>query len=307
VITIAFAPDGTLWAGGSFTDADGVNGDYICWWDGANFRPYWQPNSDSGTELNDNVITIAFDHSGKLLIGGNFTNAGGIAAADYIARYNGGSWEALGSGTNNTVYKIIISTREIYVVGYFTTAGGLTLTDRVAVYANGAWQPLDIDLPGTSQVNAILPASDGSLYVGGGFSTAGTAGTPNAKTGVVALNLNVASASANTHPFIAVNGPGTLKSITNYTTGKSVMFDGLTLQAGEWIGLNFDPLNLQFRGGWAGRGNLMRYVVAGSDYGDFYLSPGANYLSVFMTDTTAASGATIAWTPLFWGLDGALL
>jgi len=104
-----------------------------------------------------------------------------------------------------------------------------------------------------------------------------------------------------------ITGPGTLKAITNYTTGKSVMFDGLTLQAGEWIGLNFDPLNLKFRGGWAGRGNLMRYVIPGSDYGDFYLMPGANLLSLFMTGTDSNSGAWIAWTPLFWGLDGAVL
>ena len=136
---------------------------------------------------------------------------------------------------------------------------------------------------------------------------AGTAGTPNAETGVVALNLNVTSASANTYPAIGVTGPGTLKSIKNYRTGKAVMFDGLTLPAGEWISLNFNPLQLSFRGGWDGRGNLMRYVIPGSDYGDFYLSPGENYISVFMTDTTAASGATIAWTPQFWGLDGALL
>lgn len=85
------------------------------------------------------------------------------------------------------------------------------------------------------------------------------------------------------------------------------MFDGLTLQAGEWIGLQFDPLNLKFRGGWAGRGNLMRYVVPGSDYGDFYLKPGTNYLSLFMTDTNANTNAWTTWTPLFWGLDGALL
>jgi hypothetical protein len=51
----------------------------------------------------------------------------------------------------------------------------------------------------------------------------------------------------------------------------------------------------------------MRYVIPGSDYGDFYLKPGSNALSLFMTGTTSASGATIAWTPLFWGLDGALL
>jgi hypothetical protein len=185
------------------------------------------------------------------------------------------------------------------------------LTDRVAVWANGAWQPLDIDLPGTATVLSIFPASDGSLYIGGEFTTAGTAGTPNAECGIISdrvFTIGVASASANTYPFINVYGPGTLKSITNYTTGKSVMFDGLTLQAGEWIGLNFDPLNLKFRSGWAGRGNLMRYVVSGSDYGDFYLKPGSNSLSLYMTGTDPAkSGATIAWTPKFWGLDGALL
>ena len=30
--------------------------------------------------------------------GGNFTNAAGNSAADYIARWSGGSWHALGSG-----------------------------------------------------------------------------------------------------------------------------------------------------------------------------------------------------------------
>ena len=104
-----------------------------------------------------------------------------------------------------------------------------------------------------------------------------------------------------------ITGPGTLKSITNHTTGKSVMFDGLTLHTNEIVSLKLDPLDLEFKSNWGGRGNLMRYVIPGSDYGDFYLKPGSNALSLFMTGTTAASGATIAWTPLFWGLDGALL
>lgn len=125
----------------------------------------------------------------------------------------------------------------------------------------------------------------------------------------MAVNLNVTSASANTYPFIQVHGPGTLKAITNYSTGKTIAFDGLTLNAGEWINLFFDPLNLKFQGGWAGRGNLMRYVVPGSDYGDFYLKPGNNLISLFFPDSdeNLGSGAFISWTPLFWGLDGALL
>jgi hypothetical protein len=303
VYSLAFAPNRNLFIGGLFTNADGTNGDYLCYWDGSAFNRVGTVELGTG----GSVLTLAFGATGDLYVGGKFTNAGGIANADYIAKWNGSQWQALGTGTNQDVYRITVDSGKIYASGSFTVAGGLTLTDRVAVWSNGAWQPLDIDLPGMEVVYSILPASDGSLYIGGIFSTAGTAGTPNAKTGIVVLNLNVSSASANTYPFMQVRGPGTLKAITNYSTGKSIMFDGLTLNAGEWINLHFDPLNLRFYGGWSGRGNLMRYVVPGSDYGDFYLMPGDNLISLFMTDPTTDSGAFISWTPLFWGIDGAVL
>jgi len=300
VRALAFAPNGELYIGGLFTNAAYP---YLCKWNGSAFSVV-----GTNTDIGGSVYSLAFDANGYLYVGGGFTNAGGIANADYIARWGGGHWEALGSGVNNTVWGLAVDSGKVYASGAFTTAGGLTLTDRVAVWSNGAWQPLDIDLPGTGTVVAILPASDGSLYIGGAFST--TLASENAECGIVSdrvYEIGVASASANTYPYIQVRGPGTLKAITNYSTGKTIAFDGLTLQAGEWIGLNFDPLNLKFRGGWAGRGNLMRYVVPGSDYGDFYLMPGSNLLSLFMTGTDSNSGAWIAWTPKFWGLDGALL
>ncbi len=302
VYAMAFAPDGNLYIGGIFTNAAYP---YLCKWNGTAFSAV-----GSSTDINQAVRALAFDKKGDLIVGGAFTDAGGIANADRIAKWNGASWSALGTGTNGTVYGLIVNSGKVYVAGAFTSAGGLTLTDRVAVWSNGAWQPLDIDLPGTAIVYSILPASDGSLYIGGAFSTVGETPDENAECGIVSdrvYEIGVASASANTYPSISVTGPGTLKAITNYSTGKSVMFDGLTLGDGEWMGLNFDPLQLSFRSGWAGRGNLMRYVVPGSDYGDFYLMPGANHLSLFMTDTDSNSGATIVWTPKFWGLDGALL
>jgi len=302
VYTLAFAPSGDLYIGGSFTNTAYP---YLCKWNGASFSVV-----GTNTDIDARVMCLTFGALGDLYVGGAFTNAGGIANADYIARWNGASWSALGTGTNGIVYEIVVDSGKVYVSGSFTTAGGLAITDRVAVYSNGAWQPFDIDLPGTASVHSVLLASDGSLYVGGAFTTAGTAGTPNAECGIVSdrvFTIGVASASANTYPFISVSGPGTLQAITNYTTGKSVMFDGLTLNAGEWISLNFDPLRLKFQGGWTGRGNLMRYVIPGSDYGDFYLKPGSNALSLFMTEATTDSGATIVWSPKFWGLDGALL
>ena len=303
VYSLAFSPNGTLYIGGNFDNADGTNGDHLCYWDGSAFHQV------GSVEITNTVYKVTFDEKGKLIIGGSFTNAGGVANADYIACWNGAQWESFGTGTNGSVRTIVIKSGKYYVAGGFTTAGGLTLTDRNAVWSNGSWQPFDINLPGNGAVYSILPTSDGSLYIGGDFSTAGETPDVNAFTGVVALNLNVASASANTYPFIQVHGPGTLKAITNYSTGKTIAFDGLTLQTGEWINLFFDPLNLKFQGGWSGRGNLMRYVVPGSDYGDFYLKPGNNLISLFYPDSDPDLGscAFISWNPQFWGLDGALL
>jgi hypothetical protein len=298
VNALAFAPDGNLYIGGGFTDA-GYS--YLCKWNGTTFSAV-----GNDADINYSVWALAFDAAGNLYIGGAFASAGGIANTTYIAKWTGSAWEALGSGVNYAVYNIVIVSNKVYVSGTFTSAGGLTLTDRVAVWSNGAWQPLDVNLPGTATVRAILLTSDGSLYIGGSFSTAGSS-SENAKSGQVVPNLNVTSASANTYPVISVTGPGTLKMITNYRTGKSVAFDGLTLQPGEWISLNFDPLNLSFRSGWDGRGNLMRYIIPGSDYGDFYVSPGTNYISLWMDGTDANTKASIVWTPKFWGLDGALL
>ena len=307
----SFAPNGDLYIGGQFINAttDGY-GDYLC---------YKRPDENvfkrvSISEPNDIVLTLAFDGQGRLYVGGAFTTIGS-SNISYIARWNGNSWEALGSGVNGVVRGINIiydgdptmskSAYSVYVTGDFTTAGGMTITDRIAVWRNGAWQALDIDLPGSASVNQVLKASDGSLYIGGAFSSASS--SDNVDTGIVAVNVEVSSASANTYPFMQIRGPGTLKGIANYTTGKSIQFDGLTLLAGEHINLQFDPLDLRFYSGWSGRGNLMRYVVAGSDYGNFYLKPGSNSMSLFMTGTTTDSGAFMFWTPKFWGVDGALL
>lgn len=300
VNALHFAPNGNLYIGGAFTNADGTDGDYICFWDGTAFNPIWAPNSDTGTELNAAVESIDFSSSGNLIVGGSFTNAGGVAAADYIAKWDGAKWSALGTGANLTVTEVHCpSSGGVYVVGLFTSIGGLTLTDRVAFWTNGAWQPLDIDLPGTDEIYAILTTSDGSLYLGGNF-------TGTAVTGILAnaIETFVSVGNANTYPFIQMHGPGVLQSIINYSTGKRINFDGLTLQAGEWVNLRLDPNALKMVSSW--RGNIMHYVAAGSDYGNFYLKPDLNKISVFMpSGTDANSHGMMVWSPKFWNIEGA--
>jgi len=250
---------------------------------------------------------LKFDNHNNLYAGGIFGAAG--SPAENIAVYKNGGWVGLTSiGANSTVLAIdILSNNDVYVGGIFTTIGGLTSTERIAVYRNGAWSPIDINLPGSSGIYSIFVASDGSLYLGGDYST--TISGENAISSNTAIDLNVSSGSANTYPFMSVTGPGKLNSIINYSTGAQIAFNDLTLLAGERLDLNFDPLNLKFVSSWEGRGSVLRYVNAGSDYGNFYLKPGYNTISVFMdkATTTSATKAWMAWKPRFWGIDGALL
>ena len=49
------------------------------------------------------VNALAFDASGNLYAGGDFTTAGGVSA-NSIAKWDGSSWSALGSGMNRLLY-----------------------------------------------------------------------------------------------------------------------------------------------------------------------------------------------------------
>ncbi len=78
--------------------------------------------------MNSYVYALAVDASGNLYAGGNFTTAGGVAA-NHIAKWNGTSWSALGSGMNSTVYALAVdASGNLYAGGDFTTAGGVTAT-----------------------------------------------------------------------------------------------------------------------------------------------------------------------------------
>ena len=293
VNAMKFAPNGNLYIGGYFTNADGTDGDYICYWNGTAFVRI-------GTvELDAYVTVIAFDNNGILHIGGNFTNAGGNANADYVARWSGGNWENLGVGTAGLPYAMnITKNNEVYVTG------DLGAPLHASIYRNGAWWDIDVVIPNAvdNLIEDSFIDSQGNLYLAGGFGT--TFESENAVTGSQENVTN--SGNTDVYPTIEVTGPGVLQGFSNFTTGKSIQFDSLTLQAGEIITMQLDPVDLKMTSNW--RGNCLRYVNAGSDLGDFYLKPGDNSITFFMpSGTTAATKAYLYYTPAFWNIEGALL
>lgn len=81
----------------------------------------WSPLGGMGT--NDVIFATATDAAGNLYIGGHFSSVGGVAANN-IARWNGHTWSALGSGLNDWVNVVAVRGDNLYVGGYFTNAGG---------------------------------------------------------------------------------------------------------------------------------------------------------------------------------------
>lgn len=113
------------------------------------------------------VLAMAVDTSGVLYIGGTFSVAGGSSAR--IAKWDGSSWSALGSGMNGHVYSLAVSGSDLYAGGAFTVAGGLP-ANRIAKWNGSAWSALGSGMDGI--VRSIV-ASGSELYAGGAFTTAG--------------------------------------------------------------------------------------------------------------------------------------
>jgi hypothetical protein len=99
--------------------------------------------------MNNSVYALAvWGHD--VFAGGDFTMAGGNAA-NYVARWNGRSWSALGSGMNGSVLALSVSASNLHVVGSFTEAGG-----KVSRFAARAVLG---DAPGYNQLTGALLSS----------------------------------------------------------------------------------------------------------------------------------------------------
>src|SRR5262245_47607892 len=88
----------------------------------------WKPGDDlPGVDGDVNATVVYDDGSGPALyVGGSFTIAGDVWASN-IAKWNGTSWSALGSGTNGDVFALTVYNGNLIAGGGFSTAGGVTV------------------------------------------------------------------------------------------------------------------------------------------------------------------------------------
>ncbi len=96
------------------------------------------------------------------------------AGCNRIAKWNGSTWSALGSGMNNVVNALAVDGNDVYAGGNFTSAGTCDSAagcNRIAKWDGSTWSALGSGM--NSSVDAL--AVDGnSVYAGGYFTSAGT-------------------------------------------------------------------------------------------------------------------------------------
>jgi len=158
-----------LYASGTFLASGTIKATRVARWDGTNWWALGSGMKGTNDSVTTTVSALAIS-SGYVYAAGNFTNAGGVTVSN-IARWNGSSWSAVGSGLDNQAQAMAVSGSDVYVGGSFIKAGGVT-ANYIAKWNGSAWSALGSGLNGS--VSAISVGSDG-IYVGGNFTTAGGA------------------------------------------------------------------------------------------------------------------------------------
>ncbi|MHC1724857.1 MAG: hypothetical protein AB9866_02340 [Syntrophobacteraceae bacterium] len=118
----------------------------------------------------DSVNVLLIDASGNLIAGGNFTTIGGVPV-NYIARWDGYRWSAVGTGINGLVYALALDANgNLYAGGKFTKAGDVE-ANCIAKWNGREWSALGTGMD--DKVIAIALGQSGNIYAGGWFTVAG--------------------------------------------------------------------------------------------------------------------------------------
>jgi hypothetical protein len=172
-VVLALAVSGSdLYAGGRFWTAGGSAANSIAKWDGSSWSALGSGLSSPGEFIYVSALAVS---GNDLYAGGTFTVAGGNAAS-HIAKWNGSSWSALGSGIGNVpgefpwLYALAVSGSDLYVGGVFATAGG-SPANTLAKWNGSSWSAVGSGLSGGDVI--ALAVSGADLYAGGSFTTAG--------------------------------------------------------------------------------------------------------------------------------------
>lgn len=280
---------GNLYIGGFFADVGGVSASCVAKWDGTNWSALGSGMAGGNGSLKTFVVALAFDTSGNLYASGNFTAAGGVGA-NYIAKWDGTNWSAVGSGLNYVTYALAGDKfGNIYAGGIFNQAGGVSAKD-IAKWNGTNWSALGAGMG--NGVFGLTCDNSGNLYAVGYFASAGTNIVNSiAKwdgTNWYAIGGGLSPGSGNATVFAVVtDGLGNL-----YTGGYLTGAGGVGANdIAKWNGTNWSALGA----GLNGQCQSITFDAAGNLYaGGYFTGSGgvsANYIAKWDGTNWSALGS----------------
>lgn len=200
----------------------------------------------------DSIRAVVSDGAGNVYVGGAFRLLNSIFA-NGIAKWNGTSWSALGSGVDGRVDAIAMSGGDVYIAGSFTSAGGAP-ANNVAKWNGSSWSALGPGIGGgVGQGVLAIAVSGTNVYVGGDFNSNG--GFPSFVAQWNGTSWTSMGTGMNNSVYaLAVSG-GNVYAGGSFTTAGGTAATGIA----KWDGAAWAPLG-------SGVSNRVRAItVAGSD------------------------------------------
>lgn len=193
-------PDGKIIIGGKFSSVNGTTRNRVARLNtDGKLDTSFNPNvGENDASFQPDVMALALQSDGKLVVGGGFTVVGSGKARDRIARFNadGSVDESFNPGANSMVLALAIepigSEERILVGGGFTKLAG-TAINRIARLKNDGTLETGFDPNVNNSVAAIALMPDGTIVIGGTFTSLKPNGATDAITtaGTRLARLNV--------------------------------------------------------------------------------------------------------------------
>ncbi len=160
-----------IYAGGSFERAGYTVAHNIAKWDGTSWQSLSKGIRKDPSSFHP-VSALAIDDGGNLYAGGEFSEAG-FVAANNIARWDGARWNSLAEGITsnfNGVSALALNPAGILFAGGSIYSAGNVSVNGIAQWNGQQWSSLDEGVQGS--VYALF-CDNTTLHVGGIFNRAG--------------------------------------------------------------------------------------------------------------------------------------
>ncbi|MCJ1807421.1 T9SS type A sorting domain-containing protein [Flavobacterium covae] len=212
---ILLQPDGKIFLGGEFTKYNEVTANRII---KLNSNGSIDTSFNTGTGFDGDVLTMALEPNGNLIVGGEFSSYNDEAEKNIIRLKADGVKDTLfniGTGFDSAVNNITLQAdSKILVSGYFSNFNNSSANYFVRLNTNGTIDTtFNIGTGFNSSPSVMLMQTDGKIIVGGSF----TSFNENQENYIIRLNSNGTKDST----FITENGfNNSVLSITPISNGK---------------------------------------------------------------------------------------